>query len=144
MTDSDIIKALECCAIDDCRECPMQFGVACKIQVASEALTLIKYKQAEIEQLKAEYAELEAEVDKQYEQARADILGNMADGGLSCHWCIAEHKKNTIKDFAERLKARVKETAYEQPEGGDGRVCESEIVGVINEVVAEMEGENGK
>ena len=51
MTDSDIIKALECCAIDDCKECPMQFGVACKIQVAAEAITHIKYQQAEIERL---------------------------------------------------------------------------------------------
>lgn len=54
MTDSEIIKALECCAIDDCKECPMRFGVACKIQVAAEAITHIKYQQAEIERLKAE------------------------------------------------------------------------------------------
>lgn len=45
-----------------------------------------------------------------------------------------------IKDFAERLKARVKETANEKPDGG--HVCESEIAGIINELFAEMEGEN--
>jgi hypothetical protein len=66
----------------------------------------------------------------------------MANGGASCHWCIAEHKKNAVKDFAERLKARVKETANEKPDGG--HVCESEIAGIINEIVAKMEGENGR
>ena len=44
-----------------------------------------------------------------------------------------------IKDFAERLKARVKETANEKPDGV--RIYESEIDGIINELVAEMEGE---
>lgn len=41
-------------------------------------------------------------------------------------------------DFAERLKARVKEAANEQPDSG--HICESEIDGIINELVAEMEG----
>ena len=49
------------------------------IGICNRAVDLINRKNAEIE-------ELEAEIDKQYEQARADILGNMADGGTSCHW----------------------------------------------------------
>ena len=78
MTDSDIIKALECCAIDDCKECPMQFGVACKIQVAAEAITHIKYQQAEIERLKAEHDAL----IRNYKECAMDA----------------------VKDFAERIK----------------------------------------
>ena len=57
-----------------------------------------------INRQKAEIEELEAEIDKQYEKARADILGNMADGGTSCHWCIDQHKAEAVKEFAERLK----------------------------------------
>ena len=97
----------------------------------------IKKMQEINEELRKELEDLQAEVDKQYEQAKADILGNMADGGVSCHWCIAEHEKIAVRKFAERLKMRVKEAAYEQLDGG--HVCESEIVGVINELAAEME-----
>ncbi len=57
-----------------------------------------------IKDLQEENASLEAEVDKQYEQAKADILGNMSDGGTSCHWCIEQHKLNAINEFAERLE----------------------------------------
>lgn len=52
--------------------------------------------------------------------------------------CARYIEIGAIRDFAERLKARVKEAVYEQPDGG--HVCESEIDGIINELVAEMEG----
>ena len=102
MTDNEIIKALECCACVDnaCDDCPitstLKDDCKCGEYLAKNALNLINRQKAEIE-------ELEAEIDKQYEQARADILGNMADGGTSCHWCIDEHKAEAIKEFAERL-----------------------------------------
>lgn len=57
-----------------------------------------------INRQKAEIEELEAEIDKQYEQAKADILGNMADGGTSCHWCIDQHRAEAVKEFVEMLK----------------------------------------
>lgn len=57
-----------------------------------------------IKDLQEENASLEAEIDKQYKQAKADILGNMSDGGTSCHWCIEQHRKNAFKEFAEDLK----------------------------------------
>lgn len=57
-----------------------------------------------IKDLQEENASLEAEVNKQYEQAKADILGNMSDGGTSCHWCIEQHELNAIKEFAEKLQ----------------------------------------
>lgn len=143
MTDSEIIKALECCLVTgQCKTGCFVDVLECERVLFDAVKDLLKRQQAEIERLKAENAELEAEVEKQYEQARADILGNMADGGASCHWCIAEHKKNAVKDFAERLKARVKETANEKPDGG--HVCDSEIAGIINELFAEMEGENDR
>ena len=66
-----------------------------------DAIDFINLQKAEIERL-------EAEVDKQYEQAEADILANMADGGMSCHWCITEHKAEAIKEFAEAYKEQIK------------------------------------
>jgi hypothetical protein len=63
--------------------------------------------QSDLTSVKAEIEELEAEIEKQYEQAEADILGNMADGGASCHWCIDQHESNARKEFAERLKGKM-------------------------------------
>lgn len=42
---------------------------------------------------KEEYDDLCANYDKVYEQAKADILGNISDGGTSCHWCIEENRR---------------------------------------------------
>lgn len=94
-TDEEIKKALECCKKDDCDNCPNNFG-NCYANLAGYALDHINRYEAELE-------ELEAEIDKQYEQAKADILGNMSDGGTSCHWCIDGHRTVAIKEFAERL-----------------------------------------
>lgn len=97
MTDNEIIKAAECCVFgESCEGCPLEFKDCANIDVSKLTLDLINRQKAEIE-------ELETEIDKQYEQAKADILGNMADGGVSCHWCIEEHRANAIKEFAERL-----------------------------------------
>ena len=70
-----------------------------------------------IKDLQEENASLEAEIDKQYEQAKADILGNMSDGGTSCHWCIEQHRLNAFKEFAEILKQ------YCAPGGDFGDPC---------------------
>jgi hypothetical protein len=94
-----------------------------------DALDLINRQQAEIE-------ELESEVDRQYEQAEADILGNLPQGGASCHWCIDKHKSYARKELAERLKQEIRDTrfAYEAEEQ-----CEcidnilKEMVGDIND-----------
>lgn len=61
-----------------------------------------------INRQKAEIDRLEGEIDKQYEQAKADILGNMADGGTSCHWCIEQHKAEAVKEFVEQLYKKAK------------------------------------
>ena len=102
MTDNEIIKALECCRDNDnnlnmekCfEECP--YDGECAGKFMQGALSLINRQKEEIK-------ELESEIDKQYEQAKADILGNMADGGTSCRWCIAERKAEALYAFAQRL-----------------------------------------
>ena len=92
MTDNEIIKALK-------HWINLFDGKATDLSLLCTALDLINRQKAEIE-------ELEAEIDRQYEQAKADILGNMSDGGTSCHWCIDQHRTEAIKDFAERLKKK--------------------------------------
>ena len=61
------------------------------------ALTLIK-------ELTEEIKELEADYDCVYEQAEADIRGNMADGGTSCHWCIAGHRREVVQQMQSMIK----------------------------------------
>jgi FtsZ-binding cell division protein ZapB len=129
MTDNEIIKALECCVNieGDCEsDCPLyEFCEEISYTMVKAVFDLINRQKAEVEFLKeqrdiymqdatdfsieidkqkAEIERLESEYESVYEQARADILGNMADGGTSCHWCIEQHKAEAIKEFAEKLK----------------------------------------
>lgn len=132
MKPNEIIKAVEIFATDgDCKDCPFcTFSARCKkecfgcFNVPQEfwqgVLDIFKSKDTEIDilirkkhTLQDDIDELRTEVDKQYEQARLDILGNMSDGGTSCHWCIEHHRNQAIKEFAERLKK----------EGFDGTDC---------------------
>lgn len=54
MTDSEIIKALECCGVEEanCRKCIFNLQNNCRILLAKEALDLINRLQAENENLK--------------------------------------------------------------------------------------------
>ena len=104
---------------------------------------LIKYKDKQIQQdinlikrQKAEIEMLEGEIDKQYEQAEANILGNMADGGTSCHWCISKHRAAVVKEFAEKLKAKLAIVSHISVAIYD------HIVYVIDNLVNEMVGEH--
>lgn len=133
MTDNEIIKALECCLLDNkqhderCSECPMYETplIVCQNLLAYHSLNLINRQKAAIE-------ELEAKIDKQYEQAKADILGNMSDGGTSCHWCIDQHRAAAIKEFAERLKDTL----------GYGWLLGSAVKTRIDNLAKEMVGDN--
>lgn len=102
MNENDVIKAMECC-VDErkkCRECPYwELPQKCA-GFHRDVLNLINQQKAEIEKLNAE-------VERQYEQAQADILGNMPDGGTSCHWCIEQHKAETVEEFAERIESKL-------------------------------------
>ena len=69
------------------------------VEISRSILALIK-------ELTEEIKDLEADYDRVYEQAEADIRGNMADGGTSCHWCAEKTKADTVKRMQERLKAK--------------------------------------
>ena len=95
MTDNEIKLALPFLA----KYCKDEYNDIRVDEVLLGASDLINRKEAEIERLETEYESV-------YEQAKADILGNMADGGTSCHWCIEQHKAEAIKEFAERFTER--------------------------------------
>lgn len=105
LTDSEIIKALECCAITaKCRqECIFhkygeEYDVQnCTTHLAQATLELVNRLQAEIERLKAE-------IDKQYEIAEANVRAEITSGGTSCHWCEDKVRAEAYKEFAEIVK----------------------------------------
>lgn len=68
-----------------------------RYDILTNALTLIK-------ELTEEIKDLEADYDRVYEQAEADIHGNMADGGTSCHWCMDKTKADTVKQMQTMIK----------------------------------------
>ena len=107
--------------------------------MATDAANRIESLCDEISRQKAEIKELEAEIDKQYEQAKADILGNMADGGTSCHWCIDQHRANAVKEFSEMLKATaIGRVAWEDDdEAIEGFVAVDEIDNLVKEFTEE-------
>ena len=95
MTDSEIIKALECCSTGetyaDCEKngCPLYLGITmgCKYidkenQLYSDALSLINRQQAEIEKLKG-----------------STIVSNI----MESQRIKREAKAEAYKEFAERL-----------------------------------------
>lgn len=57
MTESEIMKALECCYNAKCSECP--YEIRCIKTMAKDSLDLINRKNAEIERLRKENALLE-------------------------------------------------------------------------------------
>ena len=71
-----------------------------RYDVLAKALVLIK-------ELTEEIKDLETDYDRVYEQAEADIHGNIADGGTSCHWCIDKTKADTVKRMRERFEERL-------------------------------------
>ena len=97
----EIIKALECCSVwENCDGCPYRNSVAlgCTSKMMRAALALIK-------ELTDEIKDLEEDYDRVYEQAAADIHGNMADGGTSCHWCMDKTNADTVKRMQDKILA---------------------------------------
>ena len=102
MTDKEIIEAFIGCCIShrlECEDCIYGNRLDCLSDLYADIITLVDRQQDEIK-------ELNVEIDKQYELAVADIKGNLANGGVSCHWCIEQNKAEAIKEFAEKLKRK--------------------------------------
>lgn len=112
MTDSDIIKALECCTRNgECSACPMRGlkAIGCIEILVVSVLDLIKRQQAEIERLKTE---------------KDNLIRNYKE-------CAME----AVRDFAGRLEDRL------PPRDSDYCVHEyRQVLFYIDRIVEEMEG----
>ena len=91
MTDEQIIKALECCKIGNCDDCPF-YGIKedCDVELPEEALDLINRQKAEIERLQ-----------KENERWKNGFMGAcmLENCKLKDEW-----KSEAIKEFAKQLK----------------------------------------
>ena len=100
MTDNEIIKALECCTMNSCSECPIEkFKVlgagSCISEILTAALNLINRQKAEIERLEKGLMQCKLEKEMLYHVGM-------------------EIKTVSIKEFAERLKKeRLIDRGYE-------------------------------
>ena len=95
MTDEQIIKALECCKIGNCDDCPF-YGIKedCDVELPEEALNIINRQKAEIERLQ-----------KENERWKNGFMGAcmLENCKLKDEW-----KSEAIKEFVVRLcKGRV-------------------------------------
>lgn len=150
MESNDIIKALECCFIEQqCNYCPLykEHSADCLDTVLKNAHALIIHQQAENENLKVEnqslrsaanslkmhYEEAQAEIEslkifRGYAEKRASDYRTMRDKYLNA-------KFEAYKEFAERMKHSFFDNGYESPDVDfDYFVDEilKELVGVDN------------
>lgn len=91
MNYSDIIKAVECCEIKDCHECPYRGYTNCMESVMHGALDIINRQKSKIERL------------KRYDEER-DIRLHARLTGTA--------RAEAIKEFAERLKENISNMEY--------------------------------
>lgn len=89
MTDSEIIKALECCAWcpPSCRECPYTLKECSSLR--NHALALINRQKAEIERLQ--------DYNENLLCINTDLSNNLLDE-------VKTARAEAVKEFAERLK----------------------------------------
>ena len=121
MTDNEIIKALECCALKhkDCEECPI-LSTYCEIDLHEYTLNLINRQKAENDSLKMDLAKCSIRLDNLYKTAN-------------------EIKYEAIKEFAERLKQTITNeiNTYYNSNGG-GYYLAEDVIDDIDNLVKEM------
>lgn len=100
------------------------------LRMREKTLQIVEGLIKENEELKSDLKDAEEEYERVYEQAEADIRGNIADGGTSCHWCADKTKTDTVKKMQERLKNYLKEEC-------DGFIGTSWIDLIAKEVLEE-------
>lgn len=130
MTDEQITKALECCKIGECDDCPF-YGVKedCEVELPEDALDLINRQKVRIKELKERISYLEESIDcsrKEYNR----LLQKMQ-----------QLKSEAIKEFAERLRAKAEMYNSEDVEEGDlidDLLTVGEIVEIVDNLVKEM------
>ena len=112
-----IVKALKCCNVPSgraCSECPYHdVGEECRTQRNKDAAEFIVRLVKENRNLTVDLKDAEEEYERVYERAEADIRGNTADSGTSCHWCIAGHRADAVKEMLDRAIDRAVLKTYD-------------------------------
>ena len=107
MTDNEIIKALECCILCECENCPHDGETACKENLNQEILDLITRQKEEKEALIAGQETLQRHIAEQ--KAEIERLQGEKE---NCRCVIADlceqvktAKAEAIKEYMKRVKA---------------------------------------
>lgn len=117
MTENEMIEEMinilgNCKEKDTCNKCEFSTYKLCYIAKKKSATSLYnagyrKVPDGAVVLTADEFALYETNYDKVYEQAKADIIGNMADGGTSCHWCMDAQYQRGRKDAATEIFSRL-------------------------------------
>ena len=149
MTDSDIIKAMECCISEgECAACPIRRPeiIGCVDRLIASALDLIKRQQAEIERLKTEKENHPLTPEELKQMAGQPVwtvgVSHTSDGSWAM-WDIIEAADDDGVEFG--YSTEVKEWwSYNLHELKGDLYCGWTCYRAKPEVAAEMEGANGK
>lgn len=95
-----IIKALECCAKDNCDKCPNSFG-NCYANLAGYALALIRELTEEKERIAHESA-----------CHRQTVIDNLRESLEFLDEETERVRADTVRKFAEMLKKRIEKSSY--------------------------------
>lgn len=137
-TDEQIIKAMQCVIGNgvSCSECEYQKTLpfpGCRRMCAENALDLINRQKAEIESLKQIINEQDKEILK--------LQNRIIFWRKNLNYQPEKIKSEAIKDFAERLKKKVKMYNSEGVDEGDlidDLLTVGETVEIIDKLVKEM------
>ena len=127
MTDKEIIKALECCISDNCRECPLKNVIrsrGCAVLWAN-AFDLINRQKEEINALNGNTEKYIAECEKRSREIAEDYR--------------KEIRAEVIKEIAERYTKEILSTTH-----FNGYVHSDLVLNVFNNIVKEITGREGK
>lgn len=139
MTDNEIVKAFECCCVEEprpnCKECPIE-GACANCDLDYEVFSLINRQKEEIERLEKE----KESIKYCYEQAR-EYNNQLAEScETNCKKFNMTTRAEAIKEFAERLKDEMR---LEDDCRYDCMNCLYECKGyvpIIDNLVKEMTG----
>ena len=155
MIDNEIIKALECCGNESwssCHPCPYRenrFERHCAFELSQDALDLINRQKSEIEKLE-ELLRLEAEGANTLNDVIAEQQAELEDLREIVFMDRTEEikKKNkelkteAVKEFAERLKNKIKTECNPYGKPTFDYDTSITIMRYIDNLVKEMESEN--
>lgn len=153
MTDSENIKAFECCEANggqspQCDACPYHYidenNDPCYIEARREILKILNRQQAEIETLKAheekEHQYCKNVCEPKYKEEIEWLKKLLAEEEAKHTQCAKRFYKEGIKDFAKRLKDYyINHKRYKRPYA---HTLVDVLFDVIDNLVKEMVGDN--